>query len=395
MRRVLLGLMLATMAAATILVGAALAQTEPEFRLGFKALADQIPDVVGRPVEDEHWDASGDLLQRTTTGLMVWRRSDRWTAFTDGHTTWILGPYGLQSRLNSEIYPWERVLPGPAPAPEPTAPPPGPALPTAAPPPPTPTPFPASAYSPDVKAMDDQSGGHGVSIKEFVQEVESEWAQVWGWRPRRPTTVYLYADGYRMASGMSEILGATLKWSDIEAIAGTGAVARGSDIRTGGWAILVNLNYRYSQEDWGATTRANILHEYAHLMLADLTGEAGPPWFREGFAQWCAYSKMGGTIAERGVVDYASLFKRRGALPTLTALEGEWASLLNAGGETAQAAYGAAYLAVKHLAGNVGGMPILQALQRTAAGEGFDSALQARTGYSIARLEAEYRNTIP
>lgn len=98
------------MVAAT-LVGTALAQTEPEFRLGFKALADQVPEIAGRPVEDERWDANGDLLQRTTTGLMVWRRSDRWTAFTNGHTTWILGPYGLQSRLNSEIYPWEQVPP--------------------------------------------------------------------------------------------------------------------------------------------------------------------------------------------------------------------------------------------------------------------------------------------
>ena len=74
-----------------------MAQSNPEFKLGFKALADQIPDIVGQPLENEQYSATGDSTQRTTTGLMVWRKSDRWTAFTNGHITWILGPYGLKA----------------------------------------------------------------------------------------------------------------------------------------------------------------------------------------------------------------------------------------------------------------------------------------------------------
>ncbi|MHB0870840.1 MAG: hypothetical protein ACYC5J_15515 [Chloroflexota bacterium] len=85
----------------------ALAQPKSEFKLGFKAVADQVPEVVGLPLEDEHWGANGDSLQRTTTGLMVWRKADNWTAFTDGSRTWINGPEGLKDRGNDERFPWE------------------------------------------------------------------------------------------------------------------------------------------------------------------------------------------------------------------------------------------------------------------------------------------------
>ncbi|HEX2987157.1 MAG TPA: hypothetical protein VHS06_03195 [Chloroflexota bacterium] len=83
-------------------------QAQPSFKLGFKALADQIPDVVGQPIEDEHWGANGDSLQQTTTGLMVWRKADNWTAFTNGSRSWINGPAGAQERGNDERFPWEQ-----------------------------------------------------------------------------------------------------------------------------------------------------------------------------------------------------------------------------------------------------------------------------------------------
>lgn len=102
---------------------AAAAQIAPEFKLGFKALADQIPHVVGQPLENEHWGANGDSLQRTTTGLMVWRKADNWTAFTDGNMTWINGPYGVVRRYNHQRFEWERdtvvVQPSQTPAPSP------------------------------------------------------------------------------------------------------------------------------------------------------------------------------------------------------------------------------------------------------------------------------------
>ena len=79
-----------------------------EFVLGFKTIHDLIPDRVGECLENErHNPVNGDTLQRTTGGLLVWRKSDNWTAFTDGYHTWVNGPNGLQQRLNTERFPWE------------------------------------------------------------------------------------------------------------------------------------------------------------------------------------------------------------------------------------------------------------------------------------------------
>jgi pimeloyl-ACP methyl ester carboxylesterase len=92
------------------------------FALGFAALRAQIPDVVGDCLEDERHDpVSGDAVQRTTGGLLVWRKADNVTAFTDGYRTWLEAPLGLQTRLNGEQLAWERASAAPAAAAAPTA----------------------------------------------------------------------------------------------------------------------------------------------------------------------------------------------------------------------------------------------------------------------------------
>jgi hypothetical protein len=90
-----------------------------QFQLGFASLASEIPQQVGSCVDNEaHNPINGDALQHTTTGgLLVWRKADNWTAFTDGYHTWINGPNGLQERLNTDRFPWEAPAPAsPAPA---------------------------------------------------------------------------------------------------------------------------------------------------------------------------------------------------------------------------------------------------------------------------------------
>jgi enterochelin esterase-like enzyme len=84
----------------------------PEFKLGFESLAELLPDVVGVPTENEHWGANGDSLQQTSSGLMVWRKADNWTAFTNGSRTWINGPAGIQERANDERFDWETPTSG-------------------------------------------------------------------------------------------------------------------------------------------------------------------------------------------------------------------------------------------------------------------------------------------
>jgi hypothetical protein len=92
--------------------GPAAAQSACEFKLGFRAIAERLPAAVGGCLENEHSDpTTGDALQRTERGLLVWRKADNFTAFTDGHRTWVNGPLGLQQRLNAERFPWEGGAP--------------------------------------------------------------------------------------------------------------------------------------------------------------------------------------------------------------------------------------------------------------------------------------------
>jgi hypothetical protein len=85
------------------------AQATPcQFVLGFAALHTLIPSIVGDCVDNEqHNPDNGDALQHSTNGLLVWRKVDNFTAFTDGFHSWVLGPFGLQERLNTERFSWE------------------------------------------------------------------------------------------------------------------------------------------------------------------------------------------------------------------------------------------------------------------------------------------------
>ena len=79
-----------------------------QFVLGFATLHSLVPNIVGQCLDDEqHSPASGDALQGTTGGLLVWRKADNLTAFTNGYQTWINGPNGLEPRLNSQRFSWE------------------------------------------------------------------------------------------------------------------------------------------------------------------------------------------------------------------------------------------------------------------------------------------------
>jgi predicted esterase len=87
------------------------AQGPCRFVGGFAALrAAAGPAVVGDCVEDERSvpaTGGGGAQQRTTRGLLTWRRAEPWATFTDGQQTWIDGPSGLKRRLNTERFAWE------------------------------------------------------------------------------------------------------------------------------------------------------------------------------------------------------------------------------------------------------------------------------------------------
>ncbi|HEX2987984.1 MAG TPA: adenosine deaminase [Chloroflexota bacterium] len=75
---------------------------------GFAALHDLIPDTVGPCTADErHAPYSGDTIQPTAGGTLIWRQADNVTAFTNGYHTWINGPQGFQQRETGERFSWE------------------------------------------------------------------------------------------------------------------------------------------------------------------------------------------------------------------------------------------------------------------------------------------------
>lgn len=66
--------------------------------------------VLGECKEPPAVSPNGDITQTTTRGLAVYRYSDQVIAFTDGQTTWLFGPEGLQSRPISDKFAWETSL---------------------------------------------------------------------------------------------------------------------------------------------------------------------------------------------------------------------------------------------------------------------------------------------
>jgi len=79
-----------------------------QFVLGFQMLHALIPGIVGDCVANEaHNGVNGDGLQQTANGLLVWRKASNTMAFTNGGTSWVFGPFGLQVRPNGQRFPWE------------------------------------------------------------------------------------------------------------------------------------------------------------------------------------------------------------------------------------------------------------------------------------------------
>ena len=110
MRRPLGLLILVASMLATTASPRASAQEPCRFVQGFATVRERIGAAkVGACLEDERVNPeNGNTEQRTSGGLLVWRQVDSTTAFTDGNTTWVIGPDGLQTRPNSERFSWER-----------------------------------------------------------------------------------------------------------------------------------------------------------------------------------------------------------------------------------------------------------------------------------------------
>jgi hypothetical protein len=193
-------------------VPAAHAQAACTFQLGFATLRNMVgPATVGDCLENErHNPANGNAEQRTTRGLLVWRKADNFTAFTDGARTWInAGPRGLVSRMNYQRFPWESDAGAPgtttfsqaSPAPVPASPP----ATAPAPPPVRPVPAPAVPVAPQTvrsTIADEFTGWEGDTLFEldngqFWLQVDGTYHYHYAYRPQ--VTIFRTNSGWRMA----------------------------------------------------------------------------------------------------------------------------------------------------------------------------------------------------
>ena len=108
--KIVVSLALALAVHLSTLPSVTLAQPPCRFVLGFESLRNAVgAQKVGTCLEDEHFNLeNGNAEQRTSGGLLVWRKVDNFTAFTDGGTTWVNGPNGMQRRPNAERFSWEK-----------------------------------------------------------------------------------------------------------------------------------------------------------------------------------------------------------------------------------------------------------------------------------------------
>ena len=137
---------------------------------------------------------------------------------------------------------------------------------------------------------------------------------------------------------------------------------------------------RADQGDLERTLR----HELAHLALHEAVPVRVPLWFDEGYAAWSAgeWDRFGGLELNLSVV--------RGAVPTLTALDGA----LRGSASNADAAYALAASAVTELARRNPTGTLAPLLRRLEAGEDFEAAVLATTGLTMSRFEQEWQRGV-
>ncbi|HET6837988.1 MAG TPA: hypothetical protein VFH24_08070 [Gemmatimonadales bacterium] len=125
-------------------------------------------------------------------------------------------------------------------------------------------------------------------------------------------------------------------------------------------------------------------HELAHLALHQAVSSRVPLWFDEGYATWAAgeWERLGALELNLAVI--------RGAIPDLRRLDGA----LRGSSSTADAAYALAASAVTELARRNPSGSLTPLLERLGRGEGFEPAVVATTGLSMAQFELAWRGSL-
>ena len=319
---------------------------EPEFLFGFAHLKSLLGETMGLPTECENSNPqNGDTLQNTTAGLAFNRKSTNIPTFTDGFNHWGWTADGLVHWTGDAI-----DAPGYAPPPTPT--PAATVTPVSSPTPQatpaaTATPTVAAFVPPDVKAMDERSGGPGVDIRTAVEAFVENVAATWGWRPTQLVTFYLHGSRSGFSAGLESVFGERIDREFYET--NITAVAIKDDVVTGGRAVVMNLELSDGTLMDLELTTVILAHEYTHVLQFDFVSELQPVWFVEGMANTVAFSNYPLGVGRYRYNTTVPAALRGGFLPSISELDGSWTSFQSSL-ERLNLAYGAAYYAVNHAA---------------------------------------------
>ncbi len=278
---------------------------------------------------------------------------------------------------------------------------------TATNPAPTPTPAPAN---PNISVVDKDlahnADGQIPWYSNFANTLAPSWNKSFGWTVPRPVTINLYTSGIIMAADAGFYSVVPYSLNQLLTVANQPTVAV-RDMRpigpgggNGGWIIGVNVNYTGNVTQIASTTPPTetqgwLVHDMAIGMLQDVGGTGGPTWFREGLADLLANSTVPGMVEVEHRDAAWRMALGNNQLPSVSNINANWDSLMGSSPMIRDASYKVADQAVFFLAQKVGVPALVGVLQKTSAGEDFQTALQAATGYNFATLDSAYRVTMP
>ena len=274
----------------------------------------------------------------------------------------------------------------------------------------TAAPAPAPPSNPNISVVSkDRSGNADLQIPwfaNFANRVAADWNRSFGWTVPKPLTVNLYINGIIMAADAGYFSVSPMTIGQLINIANqpTVGVRDGRPIGpgggNGGWIEGVNVNYTGRVTQIGTTTppaetQGHLVHDLALGMMQDVAGAGGPAWFKEGLADLLANGTVPGMNEVNQRAQAWHTANGSGVLATVPTVNADWDNLVGTSGLIRDSSFKVADQAVFFLAQKVGVPALVGILQRTSAGEDFESVLQSVTGYSLSQLDAAYRVTMP
>lgn len=252
-----------------------------------------------------------------------------------------------------------------------------------------------------VQGTDIVSGGQGVWVARWAQELVDRWERTYGWHVPQTVNIYLYSSGSTMADALASLRGSPLSATDMAEVATRGTFTT-PDRRAGGMggsAILVNLNSgqfgtSMAASNWMNEVKGSIVMELATLMLNDVAGGAGPTWMRLGFINYLAQNEvswLNATSARRGaLMNVMNL----ATTPGLVALHNNWNASTGTSANTYNASLAISTMTVQYIVQKWGPMALLNVLMQTRAGGNFETIFRNTTGMSIQQMDMIYRSAM-